>query len=110
VGRDKDKYLRFERPIDGIRAIVILLRKYKWDRQINTLDGVAHQWLLGDHTEQEIALYANTLSKRSGFHIHKHIDLTRPSVLRAVTRAIIWAENSQDPYEAEYKTIFPRLK
>lgn len=110
VGKDADGYLRFRRPIDGMRAIVINLKAYRDKHHIRTLHGIASRWLKGDHTPEEIEKYALVLAGRVGVHHRSRLAMWDASTLKAITKAIVWAENSQDPYEVEYKTIFPRLK
>lgn len=107
---DSEGHLHFKRPVDGIRAIVINLKIYRDKHGIRTIQGIASRWLKGEHPQEHIDRYARIMAFRSGLPVRGRLNLHDAGTLKAVTRAIIWAENSQDPYQAVYRVVFPRLK
>jgi len=105
----EDGFLRFRRPIDGIRAIVINLKIYRSRHKIRTIRGVANRWLSKEGTPQDKLKYAEFISDKTGFRIDKKLDFSDAIVLEKLTRAIIHYENGRDPYPAKlYARIFPK--
>jgi len=109
VGIDEEEYLKFRRPIDGIRAIVINLRTYHQKYLVCTINAVVCRWTYGEANKQERLNYITVLSERVGAKPLEFINMEDARVLEKLTRAIIYYENGVDPYhETVYSRIFPR--
>lgn len=110
VGIDDEEYLKFRRPIDGVRAIVINLRAYRHNYNIFTIYNVINRWTYSEGTNLEKKNYIHVVCQRVGKGPFDRLDFGDPIILERLTRAIIYYENGVDPYhESLYARVFPRL-
>lgn len=108
VGVDDVGYMRFRRPIDGVRAIVINLRGYHRKHGYDTVLEIICRWTKINDTPERRRAYVRFVAGRLGVRTDERLDMNDPRVLRALTRAIIYYENGQDPYpDRLYDRIFP---
>ena len=100
--------LRFKKPVQGIRAIVVVLKKYR-AKGVNTPYSIVARWTYGDTTSKQKQQYAKVLCEYTGKRYNQKIDLYVTHNLEMVTRAIIYYENGHDPYpESEYRKVFAK--
>ena len=108
IGIDKYNYLRFRRPIDGIRAIVINLKIYRRRHGIRTSFNIASRWTYQEASPHVVHEYSHFMATRLGVGCETKLNFGDPCVLYRLTRAIVHFENGFDPYPAKlYSKIFP---
>jgi hypothetical protein len=108
-GVDDEFYLVFERPIDGIRAIVINLRAYRHNHNVKTVRQIITRWTYREGNSPVRKDYIKVVCERVGVSQDQVINFDNALVLEKLTRSIIYFENGVDPYhEKIYSRIFPR--
>ncbi len=108
IGIDKNNYLKFRRPIDGIRAIVINLKIYRRRHGIRTTYDIVKRWTFKEAKPHVIQQYAKEMARRVGAGSFDRLDFSDPCVLKGLTLGIVRFENGFDPYPAKlYRRIFP---
>jgi len=107
IGVDDQGHLIFARPIDGLRAIVICLKKYR-DKGLKSPFGIISRWTRG-HPGKDRENYIKFVSHRLNCFEWTRLDLYDPVVLESLTKAIVHFENGKDPYpEKLYRSVFPK--
>ena len=112
VGVTPNGYIAFEKPIDGIRAIVIVLKKYRDKHKIFTVRKIVLRYTSGEnHKLINYANYIRCVSKRLGVKPDEALNLWDAKVLCKLVRALIYFENGRDVYDVKlYQSIFPKVK
>lgn len=94
VGTDP-RFEVFDTPENGIAALAGLLLKYK-AQGINTIVGAMTKW--APPIENDTGAYVKAVAEAVGYSADTLVDFSDPSVLRAMTVAIIKHENGVQPY------------
>ena len=91
------RFVVFETPEDGIRALAKVLLSYYRKHHLNTVRGIITRWAPGNenNTEAYIAHVAKTLSVDAD----TPLVVDRPEVLEMLTTAIIKHENGRCNYD-----------
>lgn len=92
-----DRFIRFESPEMGIRAMSKIMQTYKNKHGIDTVQGVINRW--APPHENETNNYASFVATRMGIEPGDKIDLSDPTVLKPLMMAMTFMENGENPYE-----------
>ncbi len=110
VSTDGYHYLRFKSPYYGLRAMRIVLDAYYHRHGLNSVAAIRNRWVRCPTTKRQVnALRADILmiSKRMGAGPNTPLALDRPDVEIRLAKAIIFAENSEQPYpDSLYWQVF----
>ncbi len=112
VGVDDTEHIIFRQEIDGIRAMVINLRAYRWKHGIRTPWGIVRRWTKNPKTDDA---YVQTVCKYIGgghgqVDDHQRLDFGNAKTLERICRAIAYYENGKDPCsEQAWETVFPHV-
>ncbi|MCF5233106.1 MULTISPECIES: structural protein [unclassified Pseudomonas] len=90
------RFARFNTPENGIRAMGKLLLAYQQKHGLKTVKAIIGRWAPDD--ENETAAYVHAVEVSSGTPPGAEIDLTSPSVMRGIVKAIIHHENGGYSY------------
>ncbi len=91
-----DEFEQFKTPELGIRAMATILKTYKKDHGIKTVQDMINRWAPAEDNNDPIA-YAKFVADRVGVDPNEEIDLTGD--LRAeLVKAMIRMENGEQPY------------
>jgi hypothetical protein len=93
--QDDDRFLQFDSPEAGIRAMARILGNYKKEHKISTLADAITRW--SPPSENDTAGYIQFVSDETGIKPDARIDLDSPAVL-PIMAAMIQKENGQQPY------------
>ena len=90
---DDGRFIVFDTPQHGIRAIARILKTYRTKYDINSINGIISRW--APPVENDTQSYVNSVSKRVGLLPNAPVDdLHIPDIIDA----IIYHENGQQPY------------
>ncbi|WP_374450181.1 structural protein [Stella sp.] len=89
------RFVVFEAPEWGIRAIVRVLRSYRDRHGLRTVAGIVGRW--APPAENPTARYVAFVCDRLGVGPDEPVDLDDPRVLRALARAIVRKECGPGP-------------
>jgi hypothetical protein len=89
-------YAQFDRPLDGIRAIAVLLRNYGRNG-FDSVGAIVRRW--APSSENDTAAYIANVSRWTGYAPDRQLDLARPDVMRNLVRSIIRQENGRVIYD-----------
>lgn len=93
---DREKEFEvFERPEDGLRALMKLLLTYYAKYQLDTVHSIINRW--APPVENATDAYAFSVAKRLGVRRTDVIDVTDPRILKALAQAIVIHENGHPP-------------
>ena len=110
VSTDGYHYLRFKSPYYGLRAMRIVLDAYYHRHGLNSVAAIRNRWVRRPTTKRQVnALRADILmiSKRMGADPNTPLALDRPDVEIRLAKAIVFAENSEQPYpDSLYWQVF----
>lgn len=90
------RYVTFDTPEAGIRALSKNLVAYQEQHGINTVEGVIARW--APATENDTETYVKTVAKDLGVKPDQALNLADPKLLLGFTKAIIKHENGNVPY------------
>ncbi|RPH29428.1 hypothetical protein EHN07_05690 [Buttiauxella warmboldiae] len=90
------RFATFSSPEHGIRALGMNLLSYH-RRGLDTISKVISRWAPAQDNNDTSA-YINKVSQALGVSPHERLDLTAPSVLSALSKAIIRHENGTIPF------------
>jgi len=108
IGVDERGFMKFKRPIDGVRAMVINLKCYGSKHHIHTVEGVVCRWLSADGSKHTRSDYCKFIRQETGFRSNQRINLQNAKTLEAISRAIAHYENGYQPYtEKLWRRVFP---
>ena len=94
---DDGRFIIFEAPEYGIRAIARILKTYRNKYSINTIDGIITRW--APPIENDTQAYIASVANRTGIPAHQPLqDAQIPDVIAA----IIHHENGQSPYDLAF--------
>lgn len=91
------RFAKFSSPEHGIRALGMNLLSYH-RRGLDTISKVISRWAPAQDNNDTSA-YINKVSQALGVSPHTRLDLTAPSVLSALSKAIIRHENGTIPFD-----------
>lgn len=107
---DENEYLRFKTPLDGLKAMDRVLVAYHERYGIKTVSGIVHRWVREPRNEQQerqLQQYIAFVALNLGVHPKTKLDMDDPRELARIAKAIIFAENSEQPYpDSLFKTAF----
>ena len=92
-------FVRFETPVDGIRAMARILMRYQGAYKLRTLRDWISRW--APPSENDTLSYIASVSQRTGIDPDAQISIKNPETALAVVRAIIHHENGVQPYSNE---------
>ena len=90
------RFISFESPEWGIRAITQVLRNYEKKYGLNTVEGIINRW--APPVENDTGSYINNVAQSIGTSPKAKLDLSDRDVLLPLIKAIIQHENGQQPY------------
>lgn len=90
------RFIVFDAPEWGIRALAKTLMTYQSKHKINTIRGIINRW--APPVENNTDAYVNAVAKAVGVRADSVIDLGNYVVIRPLVEAIIHHENGQQPY------------
>lgn len=96
---DDGRFVRFEEPFYGIRALAKVLLNYYKRYGLKTIAQLINRW--APPVENDTGSYAVSVGRRTGFDTDQPLDLTDSSVLVRLVDAIIYHENGQQPYSRD---------
>ncbi len=110
VGTDSYHYLRFATPLDGLRAMRLVMRAY-WTRYgICTVSGLVNRWVRKPHGKRQIddlRQYLLLVSRRMGVEPNQTLAMMDPFTEERLAKAIVYAENGEQPYpDSLYRQAF----
>lgn len=89
------RFIRFETPECGIRALVKVLISYRDKHGLDTVNGIINRY--APATENNTYSYVVDVSKRSGFYPNEIVDLHDVDTLIKLAKAITIHENGLAP-------------
>lgn len=89
------RFIVFEAPEWGIRAIVRVLRTYYDKHGLRTVKGIINRW--APPVENDTEAYYATVAKKLGVDPGEQIDIDDLDTLRTLVKAIIRHENGRGP-------------
>ena len=93
------RFVVFDAPEWGIRAIVRVLRSYRDKYGLRTVKGIISRW--APPNENATDAYYNTVAKKLGVDPDDEIDIDDIDTLRGLIKAIIRHENGANPAEPD---------
>lgn len=100
-GIDRDGYLSFTQPVQGLRAMRLILTAYHKKHGIQTIEGICRRWVRKPKTAQQEAdmrRYIAAVAYGAGKASTAPLDMLDRKMLARVARGIVFAENSLQPY------------
>ena len=92
------RFVVFDSPLYGIRALAKVLLTYYRTYQLQTPMTIINRW--APPTENDTMAYAQQIAKALGVARGERINLEQPDTLEIVVAAIIQHENGRQPYDA----------
>lgn len=80
----------------GIRAIAIILKNYEKKYGLNTIEKIINRW--APPIENATGEYVAAVAREMRIDPRSSIDVTQPSIMLSLVRAIIHHENGRQPY------------
>ena len=112
AGTDEYHYLRFRTPLDGLRAMRIILTAYQERHGIRSIAGICNRWVRHPRGAAQVAAFKSymlAVVQRSGFWANQRLNLEDEATEIRVAQAIVYAEQGQQPYPAGlYRLAFER--
>lgn len=93
-----DGFARFNDAMEGISAAAGNLLHYN-AKHIDTVTAIISKW--APPSENDTAGYIADVTKRMGVGANQKLNLQDPRVMAGLINAMIWHENSQNPYSSE---------
>lgn len=98
-GQTDPRFISFQTPQFGIRALATVLRNYQRQHNINTVAGVIGRW--APPTENDTKSYIMAVSKEVGVKPDDVIDINDATTLEKLVMAIIRHENGRVSYSPD---------
>lgn len=96
------RFVVFTDPVWGIRALAKVLMTYNRAYEIKTVRGFINRW--APPVENDTGAYVRQVARALSVDPDEPIDISKPSVLKALTIAIIKHENGRCIYSDEVIT------
>lgn len=94
---DDGRFVIFDVPEHGIRAIARIITTYRKRHDINTIHGIINRW--APPVENDTLAYVESVANQTGIPAHQPLhDAQIPELIAA----IIHHENGQSPYELAF--------
>jgi len=93
------RFIRFETPEDGLRAMARVLRNYQRKYNLFTLNKIISRW--APPSENDTQRYVSTVSKIANIDPNQKIDLNNDELLADLMEAMIKVENGSNPYNRD---------
>lgn len=94
-----ERFITFNRPEDGIRAMARTLRNYQSKHHLKTIEQILHRW--APQKENNTKAYIQSVIKHSGLPNNQPIDLNNDDILSKLISAMIQHENGDQPYNQD---------
>lgn len=91
-------FCQFVSPEYGIRAMMMILKRYQKQHGLNTIAGIIHRWAPPE--ENDTQAYINSVVTVTGIPAHEQIDVTDSATMLKLVQSIIAHENGYQPYDA----------
>lgn len=91
-GRVEKRFVRFDTPENGIRALGKLLLTYQRKHGLKTVKTIISRW--APSIENDTDAYVRAVEAKTGTQPGADVDLTDPSVMAGFVKAIIHHENA----------------
>jgi len=110
LGVDSQGHMIFKKPIDGVRAIVINLKKYRDEKKLKTIKRIVETWVGPKNVNSKNCKnYQRYLALSLQVTPNTNLNLWDANTLRLLTKGIVYFENGKQPYNVSlYKRVFPR--
>ena len=95
--QDDDRFIKFESPEMGIRAMSKIMQTYKNKHGIDTVAGVINRW--APPSENDTSRYASYVASRMGIGVDDQVDLSDTAILSPLIQAMTFMENGENPYD-----------
>lgn len=96
-GQDTDEaFCRFVAPEYGIRAMVLILRRYRQKHNLNTISEIIRRWAPPD--ENDTRAYIDSVVQATGVPADQQVDTGDSGFMTTLLKAIIRHENGEQPY------------
>lgn len=95
--RTDESFCQFTSPEYGIRAMIIILRKYNRQYGLRTVSEIINRW--APPVENDTDSYVNSVAKHIGVVPDQKIDTNDSRIIIPLLEAIIQHENGSQPYE-----------
>jgi hypothetical protein len=93
------RFVAFDRPEDGIRALAKVLLNYQRVHHLDTVQDIIDRW--APNSENDTSAYVHSVCTEMGVGAETCLDLHDAALLESLTRAIIRHENGRVIYPAE---------
>ena len=93
--QDDPRFIRFDTPYDGLRAMMRTLLTYYHKYGLDTVESIINRW--APPAENATDSYAYAVSLHMGVKRREVIDLTHKNTLTALAEAITMHENGKTP-------------
>jgi len=90
-------FVKFDKPVDGLRAMGRVLINYNKNSGIKTLEGIIKRWA-PPQDNNDTESYIKSVSQRSGVSRKAKIDFSSTDVLAKIMDAMIVHENGENPH------------
>ena len=90
------RFIRFETPEHGLRAMARVLRTYQQKHKLNTIRKIVSRW--APPSENRTGSYVNAISKKTGIPANQRINLEDDATLAKIMNAMIAHENGRNIY------------
>ena len=111
TGLDPWLYLQFQTDLDGLRAMRRVLRAYDRKHHLHTVAAICNRWVGPPRSNKDVVDhrdYILAVAQRLEVRENELIYLDDPTTLKAIARAIVYAENGMDPFSDRlYEQAFP---
>ena len=94
------RFVVFDAPEWGIRAIVRVLRSYRDTHGLRTVRGMINRW--APPIENDTEAYAVTVARKLGVDPDDRVDIDDGELLRGLVKAIIRHENGRGPLDGDW--------
>lgn len=98
TGHVPNRFVKFDTPFHGLRALALVLLAYQRKHGLTTIDGIIDRWAPAD--ENDAAAYVDDVCERCGVGPDDTINLEDPLLLAKLVTAIVHHENGGNPYAA----------
>lgn len=96
VGVPRPRFVRFDTPENGIRALGRVLLTYQRKHGLKTVKAIISRW--APSIENDTAAYVRAVEANTGTRPDAEIDLSMPSLMAGFVKAIIHHENAGYAY------------
>ena len=89
-------FVQFQQAEYGLRAACKILMSYA-GRGLNTVQSIIDEW--APPIENDSTAYIEDACQRTGYTCDQTLNMSDPTVLASLLKAIVWHENGAQPYD-----------